>query len=163
MWIVIRLKPGKAQLAEFHLHRQMFDTFYPMIYEVSGKVRKRFRWTPMFPGYMFVSILSNDDPVTFKSISGTRGVLNVMMMSGNRPAKLPDSWVEEAKELAKQMSSNKILPEIQPGNKIKFTSGPFVGMEGICQWTKKDRIGALLCLLGQQNTIKTPSEWVVKV
>ena len=71
-WYLLQTKPHAHVTACYHLRRQRFDVFLPLITKTTKKKGKFLDITaPLFPGYLFMG--TSIDPV-LKSINGTRGV-----------------------------------------------------------------------------------------
>ena len=148
-WSAVYTHPNKELLASFHLQRQGYQTFFPVISKRVKHARKLIdRKISLFPCYIFVQL----DPMNdrWSPINGTIGVRN-LVMSGNRPALLPNGFVESlGNELAgKREVVSKQYPPLEADAVIKVQDGPFKGLVGQFEaMTGECRVRVLLEFLG---------------
>ena len=158
LWYVAQLKSGREQLAIQCLREQGFNSYYPQM-QVS-RLRNG-RWInahePVFPLYLFLR--SQPDAANWRAVRTTRGVIR--LLGNDQPCALPDREVE----LLQQREQAGLLRhphrrQIKAGDIVEFRCGSFVGLQGICQWTRRERIGVLLSILGGSNVVLTPRDWL---
>ena len=141
LWFVVQAKPRKESLAEFHLKRQQFRTFYPH-YRIAGwEPRPDSKYLADFipkraylTGYLFVqSVLERLAPVY-----STIGVSTVV--GSGAPFAIPERLIDKLKELTKPDGemigeAKRPIDEFtgQPGDAIKVTgeSNSLLGFHGV--------------------------------
>ena len=140
-------------MASEHLRRQGFSVFAPTIVRTVRHARQfRTKLTPLFPGYLFVSI----DPAEarWRSINGTRGV-RAIVAAGDRPIPVPDMVVAS---LRQGTSEGKPL---QLGTSVEIVSGPFSGLFAqIERLDGRSRVAVLMQLIGGPVSVSLPRETV---
>lgn len=89
--------------------------------------RLEHRLVGYFPGYIFVALDLAADP--WRPVNGTIGVRSLVMF-GDRPAPLPNGFVEYLQAAADDQGL--LIPEIKfsPGDKVRILSGPFADIVG---------------------------------
>ena len=146
LWYAVATKARAEAVAKGNLERQHYQVFLPTI---SLKKRRRGRWTPvtepLFPGYLFVSLLLGaDDPAPIRSTVGCIGLVRF----GQTHTPVPSSLIA-----ALQGTSDGAVDAPLPfskGDKVRLIAGPFAGLEGVFDMPRgEDRAEVLLELLGK--------------
>ena len=146
LWYAVATKARDEAVAKGNLERQHYQVFLPTI---SLKKRRRGRWTPvtepLFPGYLFVSlVLGADDPAPIRSTVGCIGLVRF----GQTHTPVPSSLIA-----ALQGTSDGAVDAPLPfskGDKVRLIAGPFAGLEGVFDMPRgEDRAEVLLELLGK--------------
>ena len=91
LWYAVATKARDEAIAKANLERQDYQVFLPVI---SLKKRRRGRWMPvtepLFPGYLFVSlVLGADDPAPIRSTVGCIGLVRF----GQTHTPVPSSFI----------------------------------------------------------------------
>ena len=150
LWYVVATKVRDEAVAKANLKRQDYQVFLPTI---SLKKRRRGRWTPvtepLFPGYLFVSlVLGADDPAPIRSTVGCIGLVRF----GQTHTPVPSSLIA-----ALQGASEDVLDTPLPfnqGDKVRLIDGPFAGLEAVFDMPRGgDRAQVLLELLGKTQRL----------
>jgi len=122
------------------LDRDGFETYRPKI-----RAPQR-RSASLFPGYLMVRVV-----VRWYPIRWCPGVVR-LLMNGDRPARLPDSVINEIK--AREVRGFVKLPKepgaLEPGQRVRVARGVFEGSTGIYEGmsgSQRDRV--LLDALGR--------------
>lgn len=141
-WFVAKTLPRKELLADLHLRRQSFRTYFPKILGSPGRSRARaVSVQPFFPGYLFVQL---DLGVgRWRSVNGTIGVSHLVRF-GELPATVPEGLVER---LMASTSSEGILgfaDQLQPGDAVRVVGGAFDGFVGILERSDASGRAAIL-------------------
>jgi transcription antitermination factor NusG len=145
-WAVIQSQPLSERRVILHLDRQGFAHYAPREKIVRVKRgRKTVASRYLFPRYLFVWIESQ-----WQRLFNTFGVSRVLM-SGDKPSKLPDGWVDRLK--ASEQNGLIVLPkrssDFIPGQQVQVVGGLFVGAKGLYQgMTSRQREVVLLDRLG---------------
>ena len=146
LWYAVATKARDEAMAKANLERQNYRVFLPTI---SLKKRRRGRWVPvtepLFPGYLFVSLaLGADDPAPIRSTVGCIGLVRF----GQAHIPVPLSLIA-ALQGASDSAMDTPLP-FNRGDKVRFTAGPFAGIEAVFDMPRgADRAQVLLELLGK--------------
>ncbi|WP_276326398.1 transcription termination/antitermination protein NusG [Prosthecomicrobium hirschii] len=151
-WYAVYTLPNKEPLARFHIERQGWRAFLPLI-EKSRRHARRIETVraALFPRYLFVSLDVTRD--RWRSVNGTTGVASLVMF-GDRPLAVPESLV---KALAASVRPDGVIePDygFQPGDRVRLTAGPLAGGIGeLLSLDAKGRVELLLTLLNG-NTLR---------
>lgn len=146
LWYAVATKARDEAVAKANLERQDYQVFLPTI---SLKKRRRGRWTPvtepLFPGYLFVSlVLGADDPAPIRSTVGCIGLLRF----GQTHTPVPSTLIA-ALQGAPDGAFDAPLPFSQ-GDKVRLIAGPFAGIETVFDMPRGEgRAQVLLELLGK--------------
>lgn len=154
--------PREEHRAVLNVSRQGFRTHLPQF------VRRAPRKAPavrlMFPRYFFVQFDADDQG--WRKIWHTYGVQRVICgLSPERPTPMPDAAVEEL--MARGRAGDGVIdeeaaefPVSMVGKHARVVGGPFVGWDGVCQWSDERRVGVLLDMLGAARVVNLPREFV---
>jgi transcriptional antiterminator RfaH len=146
LWYAVATKARDEAVAKANLERQDYQVFLPAI---SLKKRRRGRWTPvtepLFPGYLFVSLLLGaDDPAPIRSTVGCIGLVRF----GQTYAPVPSGLIAALKSRP-EGAIDAPLP-FNHGDKVRLIAGPFAGIEAVFDMPRgEDRAQVLLELLGK--------------
>ncbi|MGO9171312.1 MAG: transcription termination/antitermination protein NusG [Rhodomicrobium sp.] len=151
-WLVLATHPYREAQAIENLVRQSFHVFCPMTLTHIRHARRAYdAKRPLFPGYVFVEQPSLQQQ--WRPLLGTSGVRTVLM-SGERPAKLPAGFIESLKAREVDGSICKPVTPFQIGQRVTIQGGPFDGIAGqIIEMREHDRILVLLDLLKRQTRV----------
>lgn len=157
-WYVAQLKSGRERLAIHGLAEQEFETYYPQML-VTRAYHGTWREVnePVFPLYLFLR--SQADAHRWRAANNTRGVIRLLGI--DMPCALPDREVEalQIRERAGLLRHPR-RRAIHAGDLVEFRHGTFVGLTGICQWTRRERVAVLLQILGGSNVVTSPRDWL---
>lgn len=156
-WYAAQLKAGRERIALRGLADNGFSTYYPMM-EVSRAARNG-RWVdvpePIFPLYAFLQ--SAPEIERWRAAKNTRGV--VRLLGNGQPCALPDREIDRLKEHERAgLFRHPHRCRIRQGDRVEFRVGSLVGLAGICQWTRRERVGVLLSILGGSNVVIAPRD-----
>ncbi|BAJ01435.1 transcription/translation regulatory transformer protein RfaH [Shewanella violacea] len=175
-WYLLYCKPRGEARAVHNLTLQEIETYLPTIGEekrVKGQIIvKRI---PLFPGYLFIYF---DPQITSVArIHSTRGVGRIVgckeLMTTVDDSIIHSIKMREHKLLSELLPELKLegadaqeLPatevEFSPGEKIRFTEGPFAELEGIFEEKNGDkRCHVLFDIMGQQKRVSV-SKRIIK-
>lgn len=146
-WYALRVKPHKERLVYNWLDTHGITLFYPHV-PVQPKNPRAAKERPYFPGYLFVRAdLAALGDNAFAWLPGVVGLVSF----GGEAAIVPDHLVYELRErVAKIRRSGGLkLAELQQGDRVRITDGPFTGYEAIFDMTlpDKERVQVLLAFL----------------
>lgn len=127
-WYVANVFTGREKNAEVHLRNQGFVTFNPIENRTVRHARRLVtKQKSLFPGYLFVRIDIEID--RWRNINSTRGV-KALIMQLERPVACPSGFVEKLLEVANENGVVDTSCRLQPGQKVKVKTGPFVEFVG---------------------------------
>ena len=150
-WFVAHTKPNSYNIAKKNLENQGIQTFLPLI-ETTKRQAQKFisELKPLFSGYIFVSFDLNT--FNWSKINNTVG-LNKLIMSNNRPASLPDQFIQCLKLRCDQMGKIVHKQELRFGESVEVIKGPFAELVGsIEKIDKNDRVTLLFEILGRKTS-----------
>ena len=161
-WYLLHTKPHAHVTACYHLRRQRFDVFLPLITKTTKKKGKFLDITaPLFPGYLFMG--TSIDPVPWKSINGTRGVSKAVTLDGiYRP--VSTHIIEGLQSRCDEHGVLRQLNDIVAADRVKIERGPLA--EFICtvdQIKDDQRAWVLIDILHQQTRADVSLEDVSKI
>ena len=161
-WYLLHTKPHAHVTACYHLRRQRFDVFLPLITKTTKKKGKFLDITaPLFPGYLFMG--TSIDPVPWKSINGTRGVSKAVTLDGiYRP--VSTHVIEGLQNRCDKYGILRQLNDIVAADRVKIERGPFADFICTVDQIKDDRRAwVLIDLLQQQTRIAVRLDSVSKI
>ena len=156
-WYLVQCKPNATQIAVRNLENQSFGTFLPLqeITKRRGKIFQQ-QIRPLFPGYLFVQIDTNQGP--WRQVNSTRGVARLVRI-GAKPCVAPNQIIDA---LMARCDKQNILCEISEtqstqlhaGNQARVTQGPFSGFVAtITDIESSNRINILIEIMGHATKI----------
>ena len=158
-WYLLQFKPNSHRIAESNLNRQGFETFLPL-----QKITKRRSssfvnyFTPLFPGYMFVSFDINSP--LMQKIKSTIGVSRLVLFEG-KAKPIPIELLESIKLQCESRKEIGNFHKFKSGSKIKLKSGPFTSFVARIEKIDADsRIHLLFDFMGRSTLLKVPAHEV---
>jgi transcriptional antiterminator RfaH len=141
-WAVARLEVQREAVGIGSLTRGGFEPYNPMILERRvgrrGIVKVE---VPLFPSYVFLQIVER-----WHAARWSPGVI-ALLMSGDHPAKVADEVIEEikARERLGIVRLPEAAPRFKPGDPVRVTAGPFIGIFGLVAGMRgPERVAVLL-------------------
>ena len=155
-WFVEVAKPAAEATAAAHLVNQDFDVFIPQYRKVVRHSRRTYeRLAPFFPGYLFVSF--DPERTRWRAINGTYGV-RYLITQNEWPVPLPNGFVQALIERAQPDGAITLGYAFEPGDKVKFVTGPFAHLTGeLVSVDDRGRVAVLLGLLSGSVPVHTSS------
>lgn len=150
-WAVVETKHAAEHVVSRKLREQGFETFLPM-YRARRAPR---RLAPLFPRYIFVRIV--DDIVS--GISGTRGVLRMLMMSAETPARIAGRFVVQLRARQRELGYILLAGENPPvrdlRGPVRATAGKMIGQRGLAMgMTTADRLRVMFVMMGREVSVE---------
>jgi transcriptional antiterminator RfaH len=138
-WAVAQTENQRERTAQRFLEHSGFQTYLPL-------VKEQQRTAPLFPSYLFVTILDR-----WHAVENTVGVLQ-LLRAGDVPARLDDQIVTTIKR--KERDGIVRLPKrrgIGLGDRVRIIRGSFADHFGVYDgMLPRDRVIVLLELLGRK-------------
>jgi len=138
-WYAINTNPKCEDLVQRILSNESLEVFLPKIPKKSNKKANE----PLFPGYLFARLnVNSHDWLKIKYLQGVRKIL----CFGNNPVPISEEIIAGIKHKVTNDDFGKELLSFETGDKVRFTKGPFEGLEGIFtgEISGKERVRVLL-------------------
>lgn len=150
-WYALHVKPHKERFVYKQLRADDIDAYLPLV-KVNPVNPRAAKERPWFPGYLFVHIdLEEEGKNRLAWIPGSHRLVGF----GEDPIPVPNSIIDAMqKELADiEKAGGLQVRGLEQGDKVRITSGPFAGYEGIFdhRLAGKDRVVILLTFLNDQH------------
>ncbi len=119
---------------------------------VISEGRKRTMKERLFPGYILVSMLLDDE--TWHVVRSTSGVTG-FVGTGNKPSPLPEKEVESIMKFMK-MEAPKFEAKFNIGDGIKIIDGPFIDFIGKVDGLdeEKGKVTVLVSVFGRETPVE---------
>jgi transcription antitermination factor NusG len=158
-WYVLRVKPQKEFRAIGELRRSKHEAFVPSEkkYRRCGRNRQRvpFRY-PLTPGYVMVGIEGSPQ---WSEIKGIDEVIAPLDVDG-QPARLHPNAVDQLHAMGEQSTTIEIHKALKVGERVEVGHGPFKGHSAPLLSIRNGRAQIRLPLLGSEQTITIPVEYL---
>jgi transcriptional antiterminator RfaH len=156
-WYVIYTKPQQDECAQFHLRAKGIEAFFPRLL-LPKFSRKRNRIVPLFPNYLFVRIYLEKE---YDYVRWSPGVKYFVSFS-DTPVPLDDSIVEYLIRQADSVGLISARADLQVGQEIRITGGPFDGSLGLIQKIPdaRGRVKILMQLLSRKLVVEVPTHFI---
>ncbi|MDF3056083.1 MAG: NusG antitermination factor [Rariglobus sp.] len=124
-WFVCHTKPRCEKKFASLLTAEGIEHYLPLVESVKryGKQTKRFT-KPLFPGYVFARVLLGDKPRIYQ-----QDLLARAIPVGNETLFLQQ--MTDVRAIIASGFELTLLPLIQRGTRVRVTSGPLWGLEGV--------------------------------
>jgi transcription elongation factor/antiterminator RfaH len=155
-WFVVYSKPRKEEQVQFHLGLKGIESFFPRLQLPRSGGRRVI--TPLFPNYLFVRLdLSREA----HCVVWSPGVKRIVSCS-DTPIPLDESVVRFLQERADARGVIQAHSQLNAGQQVEITGGPFHGFVGILQNppNAKGRVQVLLKLLSRQISVRLGVEFI---
>ena len=162
-WYVVRAKAHRERVVHEQLRTQGMEVFFPAV-KVNPVNPRAARERAYFPGYLFVHLdLASMNTNVLRWLPSAVGLLEF----GGEPAIVPEALITQLKgRIASiQAAGGLVLHELQHGDTVTITAGPFAGYEAIFDLRLKgsDRVRVLLELLRRQVSVEIDAGSLRKV
>lgn len=147
-WYAAYTRPRHEKRVAEELERKAVEIFLP-VYETMRKWKNgRHRiQLPLFPGYAFVRISLNDR----LNVLRVPGVVNLVGANGT-PIALQESELTNLRQALSIGTLAKPHPFLTEGRRVRVTSGPFAGLEGLLK-RRKGQAGVVVSLILIQRSV----------
>ncbi len=128
-WYAVYVKSRHEFVVSGELQSKGIETFLPSVITLNQwKDRKKHIKTPLFPGYVFVSI--QPDPEEFVRVVKTRGAVSFIAMEPGHPSPVDPAEINALKILLESGEQIDIHPHFKLGARVRVKSGVFRGATG---------------------------------
>ena len=158
-WYALNTNPRSEDMVQSLLATN-FEVFLPKIPVKSRKRRSGIE--PLFPGYLFVRLDLGAPHWT--QIKFTHGVRKILCF-GQQPIPIPDEIMKIIRSRSAKENYLKLETPFKEGDTVRFTNGPFRGLEGVFtgETAGKDRVKILLQTLYRIAPVEVSLKTLVKV
>jgi transcription antitermination factor NusG len=150
-WCAVFTTPRHEKRIAWHFGQRQLESFLPL-YRAKRRWKNRCTVTlelPLFPSYLFVRI----DPRERLRVLDVPGVLSIVS-SGRELLSVPDPYVTSLRD---GLLSHRIAPHpnVETGDRVRITTGPMFGMEGVLDRQKNDlRVVLRLEMIGRSVAVE---------
>jgi transcriptional antiterminator RfaH len=148
-WAAVNTQPHRERIALDNLERQGFSTYCPFIRRRRSHARRVEEvLRPLFPGYLFVNVRSEED--CWRPILSTYGV-RTLVRCGDRPSLVDGRFIHALQ--AREVDGAIVRPPApyRIGQQVQIVAGPCDGLVAtILSLDEKDRITVLLDLMSRR-------------
>jgi len=150
-WYVLHSKPRKEEFLLDQLGSHGFEAYCPMVRVTPVNPRAR-TVRPYFPGYVFLRAdLTHAKASSLQWMPGATGFVSF----DGQPARVPEGLVPALRQRvdAVNAAGGETLHDLQPGQTVRVTEGPFAGYEAIfdLRLPGSERVRVLLKLLQKRQ------------
>lgn len=152
-WSVIHTKIACEFATALYVGLLGYETFYPT-YRKKRVHNHRTETViqPLFPRYIFVQFDRDKDD--WGDLLITKGVVDVLRDLSGKPHIIRDIVMDALRtRLDGPPAANDDPETLQPGQKVRLTSGPFEGWEGLFCEDAKTRVSVMLSLFGRPTKV----------
>jgi transcription elongation factor/antiterminator RfaH len=136
-WYALYVKSRHEFTTEEELKRRGIETYLPSVTRVrQWSDRKKQVISPLFPGYLFVSIFPN--PEEYLRVLKTRGAVTFISLQPGYPTSVSPEEIQSLKMLIESGEEIDIYPHFKEGERVRIKRGPLTGAEGVLK-KKEDR------------------------
>jgi transcription antitermination factor NusG len=129
-WFAVWTRNQYEPRVSEQLRRKHFEVFLPTVRVPSRRRDKRVVLAqPLFPGYLFLRFAPSRPG--YVSVASTDGVVRVLGEGWDALQPVPDEQVEAVRRLVTSAEGARALPWIRVGDRVRITSGPLGGLEGL--------------------------------
>ncbi len=131
-WYAVHTKSRHEDRVYSGLVQKAIQTFLPKIEVWSQrKDRRKKIMIPLFPGYLFVELLSLDNQ-TKLDVLKTFGVVRILgKPTGSEPIAVPDDKIEAIQRIIQSRVEVQQIQYPRVGEPALIIDGPFQGIEGV--------------------------------
>jgi len=165
-WYAVHTRSRHEDKAFAGLMQKSISAFLPKIEVWSQRKDRRKRiLVPLFPGYLFVELLSLDNQ-TKLDVLKTFGVVRILgKPTGSDPIAVPDDKIDAIRRIVESKTEVQNLSYPHVGEAARIVDGPFKGIEGTVSRTdfEKDLFVVTIELLQRSVAIKLEGSQIEKI
>lgn len=138
-WYAVNTNPRCEDLVQRILSSESLEVFLPKIPKRSNKKASE----PLFPGYLFAKLdIDSHDWLRVRYIQGVKKILSF----GSNPVPISEEIIASIKHKIANGAFKEEGLSFNAGDKVRFTKGPFEGLEGIFtgEVSGRERVRVLL-------------------
>jgi transcriptional antiterminator RfaH len=162
-WFVVQTNPKEENLVSLVLSKQDIPIYQPFMEKYVFHARKKtLKQYPLFPNYIFVNILPNEEE--FHKIRWSRGVRRILI-DNYQPIPIEDEFITSLKILQdKDTGIIKKPVEFAPGDLVRIKSGPMKDLYGVFEeWgSDEGRVKILIQMVNNRAKVVMHSSLIEK-
>jgi transcription antitermination factor NusG len=156
-WFALRVRSRCEKVVAVAARSKGFEDFLPLH-------RRRRRWSdrskwvdvPLFPGYLFCRL----NPEDRFSLLTIRGVMHIVGV-GRIPEPVDEQEISAIQHAICSDAQVEPWPFLEAGQRVRLSSGPLAGLEGILVETDEQRrVVVGLTILKQSVAVRIERDWV---
>jgi transcription antitermination factor NusG len=129
-WFALSVRSRHEFVVHDVLRKKGIVTFLPSVKRVrQWKDRKMSVDFPLFPGYLFVSLLPH--PEEFMKVIKIPGSVNLLSLVPGYPTPVPTEEIDALKIVLNSGTAFDVYPQFKEGARVRIKKGPLAGAEGI--------------------------------
>jgi len=129
-WYAVHVRSRHEFMVADRLALKEIETFLPQVERVrKWKDRKKLISFPLFPGYLFVH--TTRESQNLLRVLKVAGVVRIICTLPGEPDPIPEDQIQSLKKLVDNKGELDPYPYLNEGQRVRITSGPLHGVEGI--------------------------------
>ncbi len=165
-WYAVHTRSRHEDKAYAGLVQKSIPSFLPKIEVWSKrKDRRKKMMAPLFPGYLFVELVTLDNQSKLDVLK-TFGVVRILgKLTGSEPIPVPDDRIDAIRRIVESRIEVQSLQYPHVGEAARIIDGPFKGIEGTVSKTdyEKDLFVVTIELLQRSVAIKLDSSQIERM
>src|SRR5579862_5344160 len=158
-WFAIRVRSRCEKVVAMAARIKGFEDFLPL-HRRRRHWSDRSKWVsvPLFPGYLFCRL----NPEDRFSLLTIRGVMHIVGV-GRIPEPVDEQEILAIQHAVRSDAPVEPWPFLDAGERVRVSSGPLTGLEGILVSTEAQlRVVVGLTLLKRSVAVKVEPDWVAQ-
>ena len=155
-WYVVHTKPSREAVAFRNIVAQDFEAFLPLGRMVGQSAR------PLFPGYLFVRIWTNQN---YGPILNTRGVHKILSTPQGFPVPVRAAVIDDIKSRvvddALPLKAAHAAQNFEKGQKVRITEGAFESLDALFVALRGERAEVLLDIAGRAAKVSVDANILI--
>jgi transcription antitermination factor NusG len=159
-WFAVRVRSRCEKVVGVAARSKGFEDFVPL-HKCRQHWSDRSKWVevPLFPGYLFCRLHPEDR----FSLLTIRGVMHIVGV-GRIPEPVNEQEILAIQHAVRVDAPVEPWPFLQDGQRVRLSSGPLAGLEGILVNTEAQlRVVVGLTILKRSVAVKVERDWVAPV
>lgn len=129
-WFALSVRSRHEFVARDELLRKGIETFLPSVVKLQQwRDRKKRVEFPVFPGYLFVSVLPCAEE--FVHVLKTRGTVSLVCLEPGHPTPVPSQEIQALKTVVSSGQAFDVYPGYKLGRRVRIRRGALRGAEGM--------------------------------
>lgn len=129
-WYALYVKSRHEFVTDGELQRKGINTYLPKAKKLRDwQDRTKFVEFPLFPGYLFVYLLSN--PEEYLKVLKTKGAVTFVSLEPGNPTPVPPEEIHSLKILIESGEELNFYPNLKYGTRVRVRKGPLKGALGV--------------------------------
>jgi transcriptional antiterminator NusG len=136
-WFAVSVRSRHEFVVREELQKKGIESFLPSVIKLQQwRDRKKNVEFPVFPGYLFVSILPEAEH--FVQVIKTRGTVGLVSLEPGHPTPVAPAEIEALRRVLASGRPFDVYPGYRVGTRVRIRRGPLCGAEGVL--ARKDNL-----------------------